>query len=282
VSIRLLTFFSIGVFAARQASNIPNVPSAFPAYDASGDGIMGMSANESARPGLSHPGRLQNMDPPESGEFTVTPRRAGPAAVSADQLRHPLTGKSLRTIQKAEKLIAAHDYVHAREELQKAVKDQAAAPYAHSLLGQEYERDGRFGEAAVELEQAVRLLPSSVPDRANLGYALLMTGQFSAAEKELQRALELQPANPRTHLVLGMLYYTLKTRDREAQEHLEFAARELPGAHLMLAKFYRLTGRTDAADREFQMFLEAAGSPNSVATAARQWLDHGGTPASLR
>jgi tetratricopeptide (TPR) repeat protein len=274
---RLLFVFSVGVIAAAQPSS-----SGFPMYDAStGNPKIGLPPSDDlARPVSARPGHWQNQDPPESGEFSLSPNPSGAGPVSADQLRHPLTGKALRSIKKAESLIAAHDYVHAQEELQKAAKDQAAAPYAHSLLGQEYVRSFQFGEAVTELQQAIRSLPSSVPDHANLGYALLMTGQAGAAEKELRRALELQPSNPRTHLVLGMLYYSYGSRDREAEEHLEFAARELPGAHLMLAKFYRNTGRVDASEREFQAYVRSIGSADPG--LARQWFENGGRSAALR
>jgi len=78
--------------------------------------------------------------------------------VSADELRHPLSGKALRLIKKASSLIQAGDHVHAIEQLREAVKIPAAAPYAYSLLGQEHLRLGQPEAALPELEEAVRLL----------------------------------------------------------------------------------------------------------------------------
>lgn len=285
MSTRLLFVFSLGMIAAAQPppsaqppSRFP--PSAFPMSDASTGNSIGLAPSESARLASPRSGRWQSIDPPESGEFAVSPNPSAGGPISADQLRHPLRGTALRSIKKAESLIAAHDYVHAREELQKAAKDPAAAPYAHSLLGQEYVRNMQFKDAVAELEQAVRLLPSSVPDHANLGYALMMTDQLAPAEKELRRALELQPSNPRTHLVLGTLCYAFGSRDREAEEHLEFAARELPGAHLMLAKFYRKTGHAEASEREFQAYLQSVG-PVDLGVA-RRWFEDGVQSAAVR
>jgi Flp pilus assembly protein TadD len=273
VSIRLSFLFSLGVMAAAQEP--------FPMYDVgTRSPVAGMPSYDSTLPVPPHPGRWHNVEAPDDGAFVLTPRPPDSPGVSADQLRHPLAGKALKMIHKVETLIAAHDYVHAREELKKAAKDQAAAPYAHSLLGQEYVRNSQFADAVTELEQAIQLLPSSVPDHANLGYALLMTGKVALAEKELRRALELQPVNPRTHLVLGLVCYTDRSRDKETAEHLEFAARELPGARLMLAKFYRLTGRMDDADREFQAYQQSAGP--EVSALARQWFENGGQSSALR
>ena len=272
MSIRVLSLnfaLILGLAAVAGAQTSANV---FPNYDAS---LGGTTPNfRSFRwPSSADDDRWSNVSPSEADGPTVTWRPSGSPLVSADQLRHPLTGKALRIIRKVESLISHRDYAHAREELRKAVKDPAAAPYAHSLLGQEYERNMQFEEAVPELEQAVHLLPSSVPDHANLGYALMMTGQAPAAEKELRQALSLEPANPRTHLVLGILCYWLGSRDREAEQHLRFAARELPGAHLVLARFFRLKGDSDAAEREFQTFAQSeSGLDPSV---ARQWFQEG-------
>lgn len=259
MSTRLLFLCSLGVIAAAQPS-----PSPFPRYDAiAGNPTFGMPSYDSPKDNATRSGRWQNIEPPESGEFGVAPPPAA-AAVSTDQLRHPLRGKALQMIQRAEKLIRARNYTHAKEELQKAVQNPQAAPYAHSLLGQEYVRSSEYAEAVKELEQAIQLLPSSVPDHANLGYALFMTGQAGPAEKELRRALELQPSNPRTHLVLGLVCYIDKSRDQETEEHLKFAARELPAAHLMLAKFYQATSRLDAAEREALAYAQLTGSTDSM------------------
>jgi Flp pilus assembly protein TadD len=209
-----------------------------------------------------------SLEEPQGFTATASPRESGP--VSADQLRHPLTGKALRLIRKAERLIKAGDHLHAIEELRRDVANPAAAPYAHSLLGQEYIRTWQFGEAIPELEEGVRLLPSSVPDHANLGYAFLMTRRLDSAEHELLRALELQPKNPHTHLALGVLRYSQGSHDQEAQQHLEFAAHELPAAHLILAKFYRRVGRTEDSDREFNAYLKVTGATDSG--PLRRWL----------
>jgi tetratricopeptide (TPR) repeat protein len=256
--------------------------STFPLYDAASANAWGTPSHDPKWAGTLHSddsGRWDNISPAEQQE-PARVRPVSPEPISTDELRHPLTGKALKLIRKAEGLIASHDYAQAREELQKAAKDRAAAPYAHSLLGQEYLRNAQFADAVTELKTAIFSLPSSVPDHANLGYALLMTGQPAAAEQELRRALELQPSNPRTHLALALVCFLDRSRDRETEEHLEFAARELPAAHLMLAKLYRAAGRAAASEREFQMFLQ---SPNIVnAAAARSWLDGTGSDRAAR
>lgn len=267
MSTRLSFVFFAAILANGQSSVSP-----FTAYDAETSNTTArLSSYDNARPGLYHPDHWQNVEPPDSAQFVVRPRTVESVPVSADQLRHPLTGKALSVIQKAQRLITARDYVHAREELRKATQNRAAAPYAHSLLGQEYVRTWQFSDAVTELQQAVQELPLNVPDHANLGYALLMLGRNDPAEGELRKALELQPTNPHTHLAMGLLCYAIGTRDAEVVEHLEFAARELPAAHLMLAKFYHNTGRADASEKEFQAYEK---SDRAMAPAqARAFLE---------
>lgn len=240
-----------------------------PGAPASGDPTLGNQALGNQALGNQTPLNQTGANP---DGVTLT-RRTQSAPVSADQLRHPLIGKALRLIQKAESLIHAGDHQRAIEELRRDVKNSQAEPYARSLLGEEYIRAKNYGEAIPELEEAVRLLPSNVTDHANLGYALLLTGRLEPAEHELTRALELQPNNPQTHLVLGVLRFCQGERDQEAEEQLELAARELPNAHLILAKFYRLTGRPQAGDRELQTYLRASGAADSA--ALEEWLGDG-------
>ena len=270
MSTRLLLFLGLGIVAVAQPSLMQQTPG-FPMYKgAAPDPWVGLPSHEAPGWQSGHGQLLDSQEPvDEEGPVVVAAKPSVSAGVSVDQLRHPLTDKARRLLQKALALLAAHDFAHAREELRKAVKDRSAAPYAHSLLGQEYIRGGQFKDAVPELQQALESFPSNVPDRANLGYALFMIRQNDSADKELRRALELQPANPRTHLVLGMICY-VAARDEEAEEHLKFAAKELPGAHLVLARFYRLTQRPDASDREFQTYVQMTGLTDS--SAVRAWL----------
>jgi tetratricopeptide (TPR) repeat protein len=275
---------SAGQLAARSA-----LPSATDAFDS-------WTADASNRGPFSQTGGAPLRDDPQVDRGLSTPQVGGEATsvtglremdaspatmraretqpVSADELRHPLTGKALRLIRKAESLIRAGDHAGAIQELRRDLGNSAAAPFAHSLLGQEYIRSLQFSEAVPELECAVEMLPSNVPDHANLGYALLMTNQLDAAETQLARALELQPKNLQTHLVMGMLRFKQgSAHDRETREHLELAAREIPGAHLLLAKFYSRAGRTEDATREFQVYLTMTGAAD--ADALRMWLNAG-------
>ena len=188
-----------------------------------------------------------------------------------ETLRHPLSGKALRSLQKAQDLIQAGDHVHALEQLREMAKISAAAPFAHSLLGQERLRLGHAKEAIPELQLGVSLLPSNVANRADLGLALLLTGEPQAAEQELRSALRLDPKNPRTQLVLGITLIANGKNEEEAIGYLRSVEGRLSVARMILAVFYARTGRMDAAEQEAQAFL----GPNTPSDRAvvRNWLE---------
>lgn len=189
--------------------------------------------------------------------------------VSADELRHPLSGKALRLVKKASTLVQTGDHVHAIEQLEQAVKIPAAAPYAYSLLGQEHLRLGNPQAAKPELEEAVRLMPSDVADSADLGLVLLITGEPQRAEQELRRALQLDPNNLQTKLVLGEAILENGSHDEEGVEYLRAAGTRLRGAHVILAAFYAHSGQRDAAEQEARAFLGADSDPAAI----RGWVE---------
>ena len=202
-----------------------------------------------------------------SPQFTL---RAPPSTgtVSAETLRHALSGKALRSLRKALNLIQAGDHQRALEQLRETAKFSSAAPIAHSLLGQEHLRLGEAKEAIPELQQAVSLLPSNVADRANLGLALLIIGETQAAEQELRGALHMDPNNPHTQLVLGVALLGNGAHEDEGIGYLRSAERRLSSAHLVLAAFYARAGRLDAAEQEALAYLGPDGDPALV----RNWI----------
>jgi tetratricopeptide (TPR) repeat protein len=200
---------------------------------------------------------------------TPAPSNNRGGAISADELRHPLSGKARRALQKVMTVIQAGDHARAVEQLREVVKIPSAAPYAHSLLGQEYLQLGKTIAALPELEEAVRLLPSDVPDRADLGLALLVTGDTQRAEQELRHALQMDPNNVQTKVVLGEALLENGVHNEEALTYLHAAAVRLPVAHAVLAAYYAHAGQRDAAEREARAFL----GTDYDASAVRGWVE---------
>jgi Flp pilus assembly protein TadD len=146
---------------------------------------------------------LTFYDDPRGPEPKPAPIPAG--TVSIEQLQHPVSSKGAKLLGKARNFSAMGQHDKAIAQLQIALKERSAAPYAHSMLGAEYLKMNRVPEAISELEQALTMLPRNVPDRSNLGYALFLSGDLNRAETEARRALELDRGNPKTRHVLDQI-----------------------------------------------------------------------------
>ncbi len=164
--------------------------------------------------------------------------------VSVEELRSPLTGKSLRALVTADEHLRSGQRERGIQELREAMSDPVAMPYAASMLAVEHLKTGQLEAAFGELEQAVRLLPGRSEIHSNLAYALWLKGQTERGLQEVHKALQLDGGRPKTRMVLGMLLMQQGSHDAEAIRNLQQAAEEIPGAHLELAKHYERAGKT--------------------------------------
>jgi tetratricopeptide (TPR) repeat protein len=152
------------------------------------------------------PGAAENNQIFYDSPRTPEPQVSQPAGtVSVEQLQHPLSHKGEKLIRQAQNFAAMGDHDKAIAELQLALKEPSAIPYAHSLLGTEYLRTNQAPAAIEALEQAVKLLPRNAVNHANLGYALFLMGDAERAEQEVRRALDLDRDNEKTRRVLGLI-----------------------------------------------------------------------------
>lgn len=138
---------------------------------------------------------------------------SGNQTVSVDELRHPPSRKGQKLIDKIEKELQAGDPSSAMEELNLAVKEPSAAPYAHNILGVEYLKIHKVSEAVDELE-AIALLPGFAAGHSNLGCALCLDGQSERGFQEIETALNLDRSFLRAHFLKGVILM-----DRGAGDH---------------------------------------------------------------
>ena len=132
-----------------------------------------------------------------SGGDPGAARQSGEQKVSVDILRHPLSSRARRLLQKALALAQAGDHAAAIQSLQETMAQQpSSVPYGHVALGIEYIRTGRYQSALTELEQATALMPHEAGIHSNLALSLWFLGQFDRAEEEIRRALVLDPTIP--------------------------------------------------------------------------------------
>jgi tetratricopeptide (TPR) repeat protein len=132
-------------------------------------------------------------------------RQAPAATVSADQLRRPLSTKAAKTLRQAQSFVSGGDHRRAIEELNRALKEPSAIPYAHAMLGVEYLKTAQAALAIEQLEPASQMLPHDASIHSNFAYALFLTGDLDRAEREVRRALELDSGNKGAQLVLSYI-----------------------------------------------------------------------------
>ncbi len=171
-------------------------------------------------------------------------------SVSVEELRNPLTGKSLRAIVTAREHLTSGQHERGMQELRDAISDPVTMPYAISMLGVEHLKAGQLDTAIGELEQAIQLMPGRPENHSNLAYGFYLKGQTERGLGEVRKALQLDGGSPKTRLVLGMLLLQQGSHEAEAIHQLELAAQETPGAHLVLARHYDRAGKAPEAEKE--------------------------------
>ena len=176
--------------------------------------------------------------------------QSGGNLASVEELRNPLTGKSLRALMTAREHLKSGQRERGMQELHDALSDPAAMPSAISMLAAEHLRAGQLDTAIGELEQAIQLLPGRAENHSNLAYSLYLKGQTERGLYEVRRALQLDGGMPKTRLVLGMLLFQQGSHEAEAIQQLQAAAQEDPDAHLVLAQHYDRAGKAPEAEKE--------------------------------
>jgi Tfp pilus assembly protein PilF len=177
--------------------------------------------------------------------------------VSAARLRHKFISKATAAFSRALKLAESGAWEVGARELEKAVAIDPGFSEAHGNLGVHYFRLGHLEQAAHEFRCAIELDPAASLDHANLAVVMLQLGHPAEAKGEAQTAIELDSASFSAHYVLGLVL-TRRGETREAgTEHLLYAARELPEAHLELAQLFRAEGDDRRAALELDRYKMA-------------------------
>lgn len=142
----------------------------------------------------------------------------GPPTISADVLRHPLSSKVRRLLEKAMHHADLGDHPAAIQGLRETLaKNPSSAPYAQNMLGVEYVQVHRLSDAKNCFAEAIRLMPHESINYANLGYTLAITGDLDSAEQEVRKALQLDPDNFKAKAILEVLAKHKRTTHTEAR-----------------------------------------------------------------
>jgi Flp pilus assembly protein TadD len=183
--------------------------------------------------------------------------------ISVARLHHTPPGKALKAFQQGLKLDAAGDAVASAEAFRRAITFDPAYAEAHTDLGVEYIDLGLVDDAVAEFRSAAALDPATSAHHANLGLALIILGRFREAEPEARTAVALDQTNMKAQYLLGYILARRPETRAAAEEHLKYAARELPEAHFALAGLYRANGQEALAETESKEYLRDSKEPGN-------------------
>jgi tetratricopeptide (TPR) repeat protein len=150
------------------------------------------------------------------------------------------------------------DYDGAISSLQRAIALKADVPEAHAALGVIYLKQGKLPEAAASLRKEIDISPGDFASRSNLATVLQLQGEHDEPVALLRGVLKVRPEFADARYLLGKILLADGAAE-EAVQHLEVAARVAPqdfNIHYQLGQAYQKLGRSDLAQREFDLFRE--------------------------
>ena len=177
--------------------------------------------------------------------FSLTALACAPLGVAGQQRRPDLD----RSFQAALAHYNEGKFAQAAAELEQLVGEVPDSFEIHELLGMVYSGESRNDVANQQLEKAVRLKPNSAAARTNLATNLVRLGKLDAAEEQLKKSVALEPRSFDANHNLGELYVRMGKLP-QAVPFLQQAQQISPSSYdngYDLALAYLLTGRTDPA-----------------------------------
>lgn len=152
----------------------------------------------------------------------------------------------------------AGDYQRAAMAFEKTIAIDPEFSEAHGNLAVEYTWTGRLEDSISEFQRALQLDPATALHHTNFSYTLILLKRYPEAEAEAQAALGLDPADGVSHFLLGWLQARRPETRSLSENHLLYAARTIPEAHLALAQLYGAQGASQVADVEVKRYRQAA------------------------
>lgn len=219
---------------------------------------LNMEAYDKAAEALKDDSRRET-DPALQYAFGVALVRSNRAA-EAETAFSQLLAKHGESPEVAVVLGQAHaqqgDFESVVRTLQRAITLKSDIRDAHAALGVIYLKQGRWQEAADALRAELAAYPDHYSARHNLATVLDLQGSPQAALSELRTVLRSKPQFADARYLLDKILLAQGAAP-EAVQHLETAARlepDEPNIHYQLAQAYQKLGRTDLAERHFDIY----------------------------
>jgi Flp pilus assembly protein TadD len=156
---------------------------------------------------------------------------SGTVAVST--LMHHPPKKAVKEMNAA--IRAGHSET-AQEHLRAALLIDPEFSEAHTNLGSEYTRTGKFDLAYAEFDAALKTGPKGAMEYCNIAVVLLAMGRIDEAEREVRQALSVDARYPQANYLLGRILTSEPGHYQEATKYLKLAAPDIPNANVLLQK----------------------------------------------
>jgi tetratricopeptide (TPR) repeat protein len=161
-------------------------------------------------------------------------RPSAPGTVSLMQLSHPPDKKAVQAFTAAVRLSSSGKYGEAAAELEKAIRISPEFAGAYTNLAVQQIRMNRFEDAAASSEHAIQIAGPDPINLCNLAFAQYQLQRYDDAMANARAALRLDSGYLQAHLVLGALLARDPAARAEAIRHLELAAEKFPSARVNL------------------------------------------------
>jgi tetratricopeptide (TPR) repeat protein len=158
-------------------------------------------------------------------------------AVSVRELQHRPTEKALRAAIQAEKFAASGDFAKSAASLEKAIALSPDFIDAHTNLGAQYIRLGRYADAVSETQTAIDLGGPTPLLLCNLAFAHICLKHLTDAMEFTRAALRIQPDDPHANFLYSELLIIGNGSRDEIARHLQMAAKTIPAAQEALERF---------------------------------------------
>jgi predicted O-linked N-acetylglucosamine transferase (SPINDLY family) len=162
------------------------------------------------------------------------PRTSAPGTVSLRQLRNPPDKRAVRAFYTSVRLSSEGKFQDAAAELEKAVRISPEFADAYTNLAVQHVRMRRYAEAIAETERAMEIAGPNAMNLCNRGFAQFQLGRYAEAADSARAALRLDSRALQAHLILGAVLALDPATRQQAIRHLEIAAETLPSARIAL------------------------------------------------
>lgn len=204
--------------------------------------------------------------------------------ISVARLRHKPKAAASKAFLRAQNYSDKHQFDKAAFELQKAIAADPDYIEAYSNLGVQYMRLARYQEAVQQFRKAIELDPGTGIYYSNMALVMAKIGPISEAQSMAFRGVELDSANPRARFVLGWVLAKQPQTLLQSIPQLQYAARQIPSAHRLLAEVYKAAGEEPQAQEEMRLYASASPQTASQAenSAAKKTGERPRQSASLK